>query len=64
VTHQSLGEDLTLHGLRVLGFPAASRVAGRYGLPLGMVEEALLDFQARGWAGQPELRRQLGLVPH
>lgn len=41
--------DLALHGVRVLGFPAAARVAARYGLDAGTVEEALLDFEARGW---------------
>ncbi|MEU5881436.1 transcriptional regulator [Spirillospora sp. NPDC047279] len=45
-------EDLALHGVRVLGFSTASRVAGRFGLPAGTVEEALLDFEARGWAGR------------
>jgi len=42
-------EDLALHGVRVLGFATASRVAERYGLDAEVVEEALLDFEARGW---------------
>ncbi|MGI8448915.1 MAG: transcriptional regulator [Streptosporangiaceae bacterium] len=46
----SAADDLALHGVRVLGFPTASRVAGRYGLPPDTVREALLDFEARGWA--------------
>jgi hypothetical protein len=29
--------------------PSASRVAVRYGLPPGRVEDTLLDFEARGW---------------
>jgi hypothetical protein len=45
----SAPEDLALHGVRVLGFSTASRVAARYGLDADVVEEALLDFQARGW---------------
>jgi hypothetical protein len=32
MTHASTPEDLALHGVRVLGFPTASRVAARYGL--------------------------------
>jgi hypothetical protein len=42
-------EDLALHGARVLGFPSAQRIATRYGLDAGAVEEALLDVEARGW---------------
>ena len=44
----SAPEDLALHGARVLGFATASRIAGRYGLDLGAVQE-LLDHEARGW---------------
>ena len=50
MTYLSAPEDLVLHGVRVLGFATPSRVAGRYGLHVDMAEEALLDFQARGWA--------------
>jgi hypothetical protein len=50
VTHTSAPEDLTLLGARVLGFPTAGRIAARYGLDPARVEEALLDFEARGWA--------------
>lgn len=50
MSYLSAPDDLALHGVRVLGFPAASRVAARYGLDAGTVEEALLDFEARGWA--------------
>jgi hypothetical protein len=32
VAYRSAPGDLALHGVRVLGFPAASRVAGRYAL--------------------------------
>jgi hypothetical protein len=49
VTYLSAPDDLALHGVRVLGFPTASRVAGRCGLAPDTVEDALLDFEARGW---------------
>lgn len=49
MAYRSAPEDLALHGVRVLGFPAASRVAGRYGLDPGTVQELLLDHEARGW---------------
>jgi hypothetical protein len=49
MAHVSAADDLALHGVRVLGFPTASRVAARYGLPPDPVGEALLDFEARGW---------------
>lgn len=49
MTYLSAPGDLALHGVRVLGFPSASRVAVRYGLRPDMVENALLDFEARGW---------------
>jgi hypothetical protein len=52
MAYVSAADDLALHGVRVLGFPTASRVAARYGLPPDMVGEALLDFEARGWARQ------------
>jgi hypothetical protein len=42
-------EDLTLHGVRVMGFPTASRVAVRHRLGVEAVEERLLDFEAVGW---------------
>lgn len=49
MAYTSAPRDLALHGVRVLGFPTVSRVAARYGLDAGAVEEALLDFEARGW---------------
>ena len=52
MTYVSAPGDLALHGVRVLGFPTALRVAARYGLDAGMAEAALLDFQARGWVRQ------------
>jgi hypothetical protein len=52
VAHRSAPGDLALHGVRVLGFPAASRIAGRYGLDPGTVQELLLDHEARGWVRQ------------
>ncbi len=45
----SAPEDLALHGARVLGFATAARIAGRYGLDVGTVQELLLDHQASGW---------------
>ncbi|QKG19868.1 transcriptional regulator [Actinomadura verrucosospora] len=45
----SAPEDLALHGVRVLGFSTTSRVASRYRLDVDTVQEALLDFEARGW---------------
>jgi hypothetical protein len=48
VAHQSAPEDLALHGVRVLGFPAATRVAERYRLDPDAVAELLLDHEARG----------------
>jgi hypothetical protein len=52
VTYRSAPEDLVLHGVRVLGFSTASRIAARFGLDAGTVEEALLDFEAGGWVGR------------
>jgi hypothetical protein len=49
MAHQSDPEHLALHGVRVLGYAAAPRVAGRYGLDPGETQEFLLDHQARGW---------------
>jgi hypothetical protein len=47
--HLSDPEDLTLHGPRVLGFASGSRIAARFGIDRVLVDEALLDFEARGW---------------
>jgi hypothetical protein len=52
VTYQSAADDLVLHGVRVLGFPSAARIAGRYGLDSRATTENLLDFEARGWVRQ------------
>src|SRR5256885_1013592 len=52
VAYASAPDDLVLHGVRVLGFPTAARVAGRYGLEAGPTGETLLDFEARGWVRQ------------
>jgi hypothetical protein len=49
VVHRSTPDDLALHGVRVLGFATAARVAARYGLDAGSVEELLRDFEASGW---------------
>jgi hypothetical protein len=50
VPYVSAPEDLALHGARLLGLATASRIAGRYGLGPGTVQELLLDHEARGWA--------------
>ncbi|WP_088319333.1 transcriptional regulator [Kineosporia sp. R_H_3] len=42
-------DDLTLHGVRVLGYGPAARVSARYGLDLSAVEDSLLDAEAYGW---------------
>ncbi|HEX6934718.1 MAG TPA: transcriptional regulator [Streptosporangiaceae bacterium] len=52
MAYASAPADLTLHGVRVLGFASASRIASRYGLDPGAVAEALLDFEAYGWVSQ------------
>ncbi len=44
-------DDLVLHGPRVLGFAPTRRIADRFGLDPGDVEDHLLDFGARGWVG-------------
>ena len=56
MAHESLGGDLALHGVRVLGFPTPARIAGRFGLCPATVQDDLLDFEARGWV------RQLGFA--
>ncbi|HSZ47003.1 MAG TPA: hypothetical protein VK823_16825 [Streptosporangiaceae bacterium] len=50
MTRPSDPEDLAVHGIRVLAFPTASRIASRFGLDPGATRESLLDFEARGWA--------------
>jgi hypothetical protein len=50
--HESAAEDLALHGLRVLGYAGAQRIAGRYGLDPADTAEYLLDHQARGWVSR------------
>jgi hypothetical protein len=52
VAHVSAPDDLALHGVRVLGFPTAARIAGRYGLDASLAQETLLDFEACGWVRQ------------
>lgn len=47
--YESTAADLVLHGVRVLGFPTAERVAGRYDLDLSLTTEMLLDYEAQGW---------------
>jgi hypothetical protein len=50
--HLSDPGDLALHGPRVLGFASASRIGARFGVDRAVVDEALLDFEARGWVQQ------------
>lgn len=45
----STPDDLVLHGPRVLGFASSSRISARFGLDAGLVDELLLDYEARGW---------------
>ncbi|HET7014344.1 MAG TPA: transcriptional regulator [Streptosporangiaceae bacterium] len=52
MTYRSAAADLALHGVRVLGFPTAARIARRYGLDPHATGEHLLDFEARGWVRQ------------
>ena len=52
MAYQSAPDDLALHGVRVLGFPTTARLASRYQLDASAAGEALLDFEARGWARQ------------
>lgn len=56
----SATEDLVLHGVRVLGFAAPARVADRFGLDVGSVTEALLDFQACGWVRRSSFAGRTG----
>ncbi len=49
MSYPSAPDDLALHGVRVLGFATASRVAGRFALDAAATEEHLLDFEAFGW---------------
>lgn len=45
-------EDLALHGVRILGFASAARVAARFGLDADEVDDLLLDHEARGWVSR------------
>jgi hypothetical protein len=45
---------LTLHAVRLLGFAEAHRIASRFSLDRGEVEEQLLDFEAHGWVTRSE----------
>ena len=49
MTYRSPGEDLALHGARVLGFPTSSRIAGRFGLPPAQVERG-----QHAWVDAPD----------
>jgi len=56
----SVPGDLALHGPRVLGFASPSRVAARFGLDAGIVEELLLDFEASGWVSHSSFAGRSG----
>jgi hypothetical protein len=45
---------LTLHAVRLLGFAPTERIASRFDLHRGGVEESLLDFEAYGWVTRSE----------
>ena len=62
MAYQSAPDDLALHGVRVLGFPTTTRLASRYQLDTGAAEEALLDFEARGWVRRLSFAGSSGLV--
>lgn len=49
MAYVSTAEDLSLHGVRVLGFGPQSRITARFALEPDMVDEALGDFEAYGW---------------
>ncbi|HVH93712.1 MAG: transcriptional regulator [Nocardioidaceae bacterium] len=51
---------LILHALRLLGFAETSRVASRFKLDRGDVEENLLDFEAHGWVTRSEFAGSRG----
>lgn len=40
---------LTLHGVRLLDFADTERIASRFDLDQGEVQENLFDFEAYGW---------------
>ena len=51
---------LTLHGVRLLGFADTHKIASRFGLDRGEVEETLLDFEAYGWVSWSEFAGSAG----
>lgn len=56
----SAPEDLALHGPRVLGFASPARIAARFGLAPDVVEELLLDHEARGLVRRSEFAGSSG----
>jgi hypothetical protein len=60
MTYLSTPDDLALHGVRVLGFATAARVAGRYRLDVGEVEELLRDDAAYGWVAHSSFGASAG----
>jgi hypothetical protein len=60
VSSESSPELLALHGVRVLGFASSAQVAARYRLDAAVVDEHLLDDQARGWVGWTEFAGHAG----
>ncbi|HET6666262.1 MAG TPA: transcriptional regulator [Intrasporangium sp.] len=47
--YRSDAATLALHGVRVLGYTSAAKVAALYDLPADSTTEHLLDAEARGW---------------
>ncbi|PXX62196.1 hypothetical protein DFR70_10763 [Nocardia tenerifensis] len=52
MTHVSPSLLLALHAIRLGGFLDTQAVADRFGMPVGLAESHVRDFQARGWAGR------------
>ena len=50
--HRSEEATLALHGVRVLGYTSAAKVALLYKLAADSTTEHLLDAEARGWVRQ------------
>jgi hypothetical protein len=52
VAHESSPELLVLHGLRIKGMADEAAIAQRFALDRELVEELLLDDEARGWTSR------------
>lgn len=51
---------LALHAVRLLGFAPTRRVASRFALDPAVVEEELLDSEARGWVTRSRFAERAG----